>query len=56
MEQLYDRCLRCGRSLKGDKSRSLGYGPTCYQRHLKDIKPKTKKLCNVTNCKEEVKN
>ena len=25
------RCKRCGRTLKNQKSKELGYGPTCYR-------------------------
>jgi hypothetical protein len=55
MGQIYDKCLRCGRALKGEKSTSLGYGPTCYKRYLQDKKPTVKKLFNVTNCKDDIK-
>ena len=26
---IYENCGRCGRKLKTDKSRQIGYGPTC---------------------------
>lgn len=25
-----DKCVNCGRRLKSEKSRGLGYGPVCY--------------------------
>lgn len=25
-------CLKCGRKLKDEKSRDMGYGPICYRR------------------------
>lgn len=27
-------CLRCGRKLKDLQSMELGFGPTCYRKHL----------------------
>jgi hypothetical protein len=40
----HQACLRCGRALRSEKSRSLGYGPTCARkiRHAEatsDAKP-----------------
>ena len=29
-------CERCNRQLKTIKSIELGYGPTCYKKHLKE--------------------
>lgn len=31
------QCERCNRQLKSDKSMVLGYGPTCYKKHLKAL-------------------
>lgn len=28
----YEYCLRCGRRLKKDKARKLGYGPACFKK------------------------
>lgn len=30
------QCARCNRQLKSEKSIELGYGPTCYRKHLKE--------------------
>lgn len=30
------QCARCNRQLKSEKSMELGYGPTCYRKHLKE--------------------
>lgn len=29
-------CLRCGKKLKSNQSKKLGYGPTCFRKHLKE--------------------
>lgn len=31
-DKKYKTCLRCGRRLKTDKARQLGYGDTCYRK------------------------
>lgn len=31
----YDRCLRCGRKLKDPRTRRLGYGKVCFDKHKK---------------------
>lgn len=36
-----EHCKRCGRKLKSNESKLLGYGPTCYKRMLKE------KFCKV---------
>lgn len=35
---LKDRCLRCGRKLKSKESMLIGYGPSCYKKHIKEEK------------------
>lgn len=32
MEKLYDRCLRCGRKLKNEEARKIGYGKVCLEK------------------------
>ena len=32
MSELYEVCLRCGRKLKSDNSKILGYGKVCLQK------------------------
>ena len=31
------QCARCNRQLKSEKSLELGYGPTCYRKHRKEL-------------------
>lgn len=35
-KQEHYKCKRCGRRIKNIKSSILGYGPTCYAKHLKE--------------------
>lgn len=37
------RCKRCHRVLKNKDAKLLGYGKTCYLKHLKEINNKSKK-------------
>lgn len=32
----HERCLRCGRKLRSDQSKLLGYGPSCYKKSQKE--------------------
>lgn len=32
----YDRCLRCGRKLKSEEARKIGYGKTCLDKIKKE--------------------
>lgn len=32
----HESCGRCGRKLKTEKSKEIGYGPVCYKKVLKD--------------------
>lgn len=32
-----NQCTRCNRQLKSEKSMELGYGPTCYKKHQKEL-------------------
>lgn len=32
----YEICKRCGRKLKSQESKILGYGPSCYKKYLKE--------------------
>ena len=36
----HDRCLRCGRKLKTEDARVLGYGRICYEKMQKEKKVK----------------
>ena len=38
-----ERCLRCGRILKNEQSRIVGYGPSCYKKYLKETKNKKRR-------------
>lgn len=33
----YTECSTCGRKLKDKKSIDRGYGPVCYEKHLKAV-------------------
>lgn len=35
-ELLYKTCKRCGRKLKSEKARALGYGPICWKKRSKN--------------------
>lgn len=37
-----EACKRCGRKLKSNASRLLGYGPGCYKKMLKEEHKKIK--------------
>lgn len=30
--KIHEVCIRCGRKLKNEESRELGFGPTCYKK------------------------
>lgn len=32
MQKEYLVCIRCGRKLKSEESKQLGFGPTCYKK------------------------
>ena len=36
MEDIYEVCLRCGRKLKSEESRLIGYGKICYKKTFED--------------------
>ena len=38
MNKEYKKCLRCGRKLKTDKAKQLGYGDICYEKVIKENK------------------
>ena len=38
------RCKRCHRVLKNEHAKLIGYGKTCYRKHLKEIGNGKKKL------------
>ena len=31
-----ERCQRCGRRLKTEESKTIGFGPSCYKKHIKE--------------------
>jgi len=42
MTKEYEFCLRCGRRLKNEEHKKLGYGPTCYKKiRLSRLKKKS---------------
>ena len=32
----YTKCLRCGRKLKTEEARKIGYGRICFEKHKKE--------------------
>lgn len=38
------RCKRCHRVLKNEQAKLIGFGPSCYKKHLMEINNKRKKL------------
>lgn len=40
----YTECTTCGRKLKDKKSIDRGYGPVCYEKHLKAVAEKEQLL------------
>ena len=46
-------CRRCGRKLKSEQAKQLGFGPTCYKRYIKETTMSTRKKLFVVN--KEVK-
>ena len=30
--KIYTHCLRCGRKLKTNEAKKIGYGPVCYKK------------------------
>lgn len=39
-DKVYERCLRCGRKLKNDEARKIGYGKICLEKMQKPRKTK----------------
>lgn len=37
-----ERCIRCGRRLKTEESKAVGFGPTCYKKFIKEKSSKYK--------------
>ena len=36
----YDKCFRCGRKLKTDEARKIGYGKVCLEKIKKGLRVK----------------
>lgn len=36
-------CRRCGRELKSKQGKELGFGPSCYRKHMKETLRSTRK-------------
>ena len=47
MRELYEVCLRCGRKLKNEESKILGYGQVCFQKA--NAEKTTKPLFDLSN-------
>lgn len=41
-------CRRCGRQLKDTQSKELGFGRTCYKKHVLELMTKRKPLFPIT--------
>ena len=58
MTELHETCIRCGRKLKNQKSKELGFGVICWQKW--QVEHNIKKLFDAENerCErcEETKN
>ena len=50
--KLYTHCLRCGRKLKIESAKSLGYGKICYAKIKVDNIRKPLFNSEVTNAKD----
>ena len=48
----YDHCGKCGRRLKSERSRALGFGPECLWNHRAFRKPIMKILIAIPAGKE----
>lgn len=55
-EKIYTHCIRCGRKLKTDISKELGYGKICYEKIHTKLKQKplfeTQRKEDNFKCKE----
>lgn len=38
--KLYERCIRCGRKLKNEESKELGFGKVCWEKWNAEINAK----------------
>ena len=38
--KLYERCIRCGRKLKNEESKKLGFGKVCWEKWNAEINAK----------------
>lgn len=43
---VYTTCRMCGRKLKSEESRVLGFGPTCYAKYKKQMRRKKRLIEN----------
>ena len=49
--KLYETCLRCGRKLKNEESRKLGFGKVCWEKYNANTQIKlfnTEEILNET--------
>ena len=53
---LYEKCLRCGRQLKTQESKELGFGKVCWKKYnSEDIKYKQLFNAEGMKCQKEYK-
>lgn len=38
--KLYERCIRCGRKLKNEESKKLGFGKVCFEKWYHEVNAK----------------
>ena len=42
--KLYERCIRCGRKLKNEESKELGFGKVCWEKWNAEINARVRLL------------
>ena len=47
-------CRRCGRELKNPQFKELGFGPTCYKKHIRELLINRKRLFPIDKNVQEV--
>lgn len=47
--KLYEKCIRCGRKLKSDESKELGFGKVCFEKWNSELNMKKLFSTDVSN-------
>ena len=55
MQKLHETCLRCGRKLKTEQSKELGFGKVCWEKYnsentFKQLFPMEGEKCKKRDC------